>query len=195
MMNSQAAVDAQVRTPVDPQDGPCAERPPLMYPAAIRISALLLAGALGASAALGAAPESRQEAIARSGASVMPFDLTRTKHFFDDTAHGGIETITANDARDRKQIGLIREHLALEARRFSNGDFSDPAKIHGEDMPGLSTLAAAKGKLRVTYKKLPAGASLTYASRDKNVVAAVHDWFAAQRSDHNAHEHMHMQMR
>jgi hypothetical protein len=61
-------------------------------------------------------------------------------------------------------------------------------------MPGLVTLKAAGGKLHVTYKRLPAGASLTFASSDKSVVAAIHDWFAAQRSDHAAHEHMHEHM-
>ena len=133
----------------------------------------------------------RQEQVARHGASVMPFDLARTTHFFDDTTSGGIETVRAQSVDDHDQAKLIRSHLALEARRFARGDFSDPAKIHGADMPGLRTLAAALGKLHVTYKEVPGGASLTYASRDSDVVAAIHEWFAAQRSDHGAHEHMH----
>ena len=186
MMYSKAVAGAR---PHPPAKLPTPQRRPRLT--ATRIATLLLAGVLGASGALADGGESRQEAVARKGATVMPFDLARTTHFFDDTAHGGIETITANDPRDRKQVALIREHLTLEAKRFARGDFSDPAKVHGEDMPGLSTLAAANGKLRVTYKALPAGASLTYASRDKAVVAAVHEWFAAQRSDHDAHMHMH----
>jgi len=58
-------------------------------------------------------------------------------------------------------------------------------------MPGLATLAASSGKLDIKYKERPDGASLTYLSYDREVVAAIHDWFAAQRSDHAAHEHMH----
>lgn len=134
---------------------------------------------------------SRQEEVAQKGANVMPFDLARTTHFFDDKATGGIETVTANSRKDAEQITLIRAHLADEAKRFARGDFSDPAKIHGNNMPGLAALAAAGSKLRVTYKNLPAGASLTYSSRDKTVIAAIHDWFAAQRSDHGAHTHLH----
>ena len=134
---------------------------------------------------------SRQDEVALKGATVMPFDLMRTTHFFDDTPGGGIETITANDKTDVRQIALIRSHLAEEAKRFGRGDFSDPAKIHGQDMPGLDALARAGGKLRVKYTKLPAGASLSYASADAAVIAAVHAWFAAQRSDHAAHSHMH----
>lgn len=157
----------------------------------IWVASLLLGSVPGASIAAADGALSRQEQVARGGAAVMPFDLARTKHFFDDNARGGIETVTANDKGDRGQIALIRAHLATEAKRFGRGDFSDPAKIHGSDMPGLATLSAAGGKLRVTYKKLPKGASLTFVSDDKTVIAAIHDWFAAQRADHAAHEHMH----
>ncbi len=124
----------------------------------------------------------------------MPFDLSRTTHFFDDNANGGIETVTANDQGDVEQVTLIRSHLATEAQRFGRGDFSDPAAIHGENMPGLSVLAKAVSKLHVTYKEIAGGASLTYASQDPVVITALHDWFAAQRADHAAHAHMHEQM-
>ncbi len=134
---------------------------------------------------------SRQDEVAHTGATVMPFDLTRTTHFFDDTASGGVETITANEKSDAQQIALIQSHLTMEAKRFGDGDFSDPAKIHGQDMPGLAELTRAGTKLQVRYEKLPAGASLTFASGDPAVATAIHAWFAAQRSDHAAHSHMH----
>ena len=161
----------------------------------MKLAIAIAAGALlFASAAFGAEPNSkttRQDEVAVKGATVMPFDLARTTHFFDDTPSGGIETVTANDAKDARQVALIRSHLAQEAKRFARGDFSDPAKIHGRDMPGLAELARAGDQLRVKYRKLPAGASLSYASADAAVIAAVHAWFAAQRSDHAAHAHMH----
>ena len=135
--------------------------------------------------------QERQEEVARKGATVMPFDLMRTTHFFDDTKAGGIETIAAHDPSDTRQVELIRSHLAAEAKRFGKGDFSDPAAIHGHDMPGLAELARAGDKLQVEYKNLPAGARLSFTSRDASVIAAVHAWFAAQRSDHVAHEHFH----
>jgi hypothetical protein len=134
---------------------------------------------------------SRQDEVARQGAQVMPFDLARTTHRFDDAPGGGVETVTANDAGDTRQIELIRSHLRQEAARFSRGDFSDPATIHGKDMPGMATLAAAGDKLRVSYEAVPAGARLSYSSGDSTVSRAIHAWFAAQRSDHSAHEHHH----
>jgi hypothetical protein len=158
------------------------------------VTAIAAGALLCASAAFGTEPNSkisRQTEVALKGAFVMPFDLARTTHFFDDTSSGGIETITANDKKDTRQIALIRSHLMEEAKRFARGDFSDPAKIHGQDMPGLGELARAGDRLQVKCRKLPAGASLSYASADAAVVAAVHAWFAAQRSDHAAHSHMH----
>jgi len=132
---------------------------------------------------------SRQAEVARNGAAVMPFDLARTTHFFEDTASGGIETITANAKDDTGQIALIRSHLATEATRFRRGDFSDPAKIHGHDMAGLAELTRAGDKLHIAYRSMPAGASLTFTSTDPAVIAAIHAWYVAQRNDHGAHVH------
>ena len=159
-----------------------------------KLIATAVAALIGASATFAAEPEhamSRQDDVARKGASVMPFDLARTTHFFDDKPSGGIQTITANDPRDARQTALIRAHLAAEAKRFGGGDFSDPAQIHGQAMPGLAELARAGDKLQVRYAKIPGGASLTFTSRDPGVAAAVHAWFGAQRSDHAAHTHLH----
>lgn len=155
------------------------------------LSGVVLCTATAVAVAGAENPESRQKHVAEQGAGVMPFDLKRTTHFFDANAAGGVQAVTANDKNDRAQIALIRSHLALEAKQFAKGDFSDPATIHGNGMPGLATLAASSGKLKITYKERPDGASITYVSNDGDVIAAIHDWFAAQRSDHAAHEHMH----
>ncbi|AGU49104.1 hypothetical protein VAPA_1c20000 [Variovorax paradoxus B4] len=157
----------------------------------VAAAAAALIGVSVTSAAEPAVTTSRQEDVAHKGASVMPFDLARTTHFFDDTPDGGVETITANDPKDVRQTALIRSHLAIEARRFARGDFSDPARIHGQDMAGLTDLAHAGDRLRVSYANVPAGARLTFASDDPAVVTAIHTWFAAQRSDHGAHMHLH----
>jgi hypothetical protein len=153
-----------------------------------KLALLMLIGSLALSVQ---AQRSRQEDVAQKGATVMPFDLSRTQHFFDENSTGGVETITTNDKHDAKQEELIRSHLRAEARRFGRGDFSDPGTIHGRDMPGLQRLAAAGSKLKVSYSNVPSGASITFSSEDASVVRAIHEWFAAQRSDHGAHGHMH----
>ena len=133
----------------------------------------------------------RQQEVAHRGTTVMPFDLSRTTHVFDDQADGGLQTVTANDPSDTAQIYLIRDHLADLANRFARGNFADQAWLHGMDMPGLAELSAGYKKLKIIYQVLPNGASLKLASDDPAVVTALHKYFAAQRSDHAAHGEMH----
>jgi hypothetical protein len=131
-----------------------------------------------------ASPE-RIDEIAARGAHVMPFDLKRTRHVFTRTPDGGLQRVVARVPSDSEQIALIREHLTKISRDFSQGDFSDPEKIHGEQMPGLAELRTAKpGQLRVEYRELPDGGEIIYASDDAALVAAVHRWFDAQLTDH-----------
>lgn len=64
----------------------------------------------------------RQHEVAQRGATIMPFDLSRTTHVFDDEADGGLQTVTANDPSETAQIYLIRDHLADLANRMARID-------------------------------------------------------------------------
>lgn len=131
--------------------------------------------------------QSRQEAVAEKGAGVMPFDLEKTTHVFEATSNGGVETVTAEDPADAEQIFLVQEHLEEEASKFARGDFSDPAAIHGEDMPGLRELEAGTDKIEFRYAELPDGARIRYATEDSALISALHRWFEAQLADHGEH--------
>lgn len=118
----------------------------------------------------------------------MPFDLDKTTHIFSKTAQGGIQQVVAKKEADAEQIRLIRNHLAEIAGKFAHGDFAAPARIHGEDMPGLAELRrAAPGSLRVKYGVLARGAQIEYSADDPALVDAIHRWFDAQLSDHARH--------
>ncbi|MBS0375601.1 MAG: aspartate carbamoyltransferase [Proteobacteria bacterium] len=158
---------------------------------AATLLAPILTGVVVAATSGEEATAQRRSAVAERGAAVMRFDLARTTHRFDDEPGGGTETVTARDPADAAQTALIRAHLASEAGRFARGDFSDPAAIHGESMPGLATLRSAGTALRVEYHEVRDGAALHFASADAAIVGAIHAWFAAQRSDHGAHGHAH----
>jgi hypothetical protein len=129
----------------------------------------------------------RQADVAERGAQVMPFDLDATTHTFTKSASGGSQVVSADDPDDAEQIALIREHLSLEAERFRSGDYTDPARIHGMDMPGVNELAAGYERVTVAYSERPTGAELTYATTDPELVDAVHAWFDRQVSDHGDH--------
>lgn len=150
--------------------------------------AFAVALAVGAGYALardsGDAGDADQQAMAARAASVMPFDLEATTHTFTKNTTGGIEQIVANDPRDEGNISLVRQHLQGEADQFAEGDYSDPATIHGTTMPGLQELQAAGDRVQIRYQQVPSGARITYTSSDPVLVAALHAWFDAQNSDH-----------
>lgn len=133
------------------------------------------------------APASRQAEVAARGAEVMPFDLERTTHIFDDLPDGGLQQVVADDQTDTAQIVLIRAHLQEEAAKFQRGDFGDPASIHGDAMPGLAELRQGYARIEVAYSELSDGAQIRYTTSDPAMVAALHAWFAAQLSDHGGH--------
>jgi len=134
-----------------------------------------------------AADEQRQAEVAKLGADVMPFSLKATTHIFTKSSDGGTQRVVAKNGADAQQVALVRDHLHDIQAQFLKGDFSGPSHIHGADMPGLAELQAAKpGQVRIDYKDVKAGAELTYRTADAKLVAALHQWFDAQLSDHGA---------
>jgi hypothetical protein len=155
----------------------------------VLLAAAAVALSAGCSDASTPAPASsgRQAEVAQRGASVMPFDLRRTTHRFARTDTGGVQTVLADDPGDATQIGLIRQHLTAEADRFRRGDFTDPARIHGDRMPGLAALRAHDGRITIAYTDTPDGGRVTYTTGDTELRNALHAWFDAQVDDHGTH--------
>ena len=143
------------------------------------------------------AASQRQGEVAKRGADVMPFSLAATTHVFTKSSDGGTQRVVAKDDADAKQVTLIRKHLRDIQVQFKKGNFSGPSHIHGDDMPGLAELRAAKpGQISIAYRDVKGGAELEYRSKAPSLVAALHKWFDAQLSDHGAdamagHPHHH----
>ena len=152
-----------------------------------RLAALPMALVLLAVVACGPSDIDRRQAeVAEAGRSVMPFDLDATTHVFERLDDGGLQTVMS-DTDAPEQVALVRAHLAEEAGRFRRGDFHDPGMIHGQDMPGLHALMTSAGRITIEYREVDRGAEIRYRSDDPTLVAAIHDWFDAQLSDHGAH--------
>lgn len=134
----------------------------------------------------GASAETEQERVHEMSHDVMPFDMSKTVHVFEMTESGGIQRVVARDASDAEQVGLIRQHLKHEAGKFDHGDYSDPARLHGAEMPGLAELQENASAVDVSYSELPAGGQLRFEAEDWTLVTAIHRWFGAQLSDHGA---------
>ena len=164
----------------------------------LAVAACCSAIALSAPSASAASDASRQAEVSMRGAEVMPFALKATTHIFTKTDDGGVQEVVAKNPQDTEQIRLIREHLRHIAGEFRKGDYSAPAQIHGQAMPGLAQLEHAKpGEVDIRYQDLDNGGELRFSTRNASLVAALHDWFDAQLSDHGAdamagHMHDHM---
>lgn len=157
----------------------------LLLAASAYLTVMVLGGM--ASGTEGSSTAARQAEVTARGAQVMPFDLEQTLHVFQSLDDGGLQTVTAKDPVNREQIALIQAHLREEADKFQRGDFSDPATIHGEEMPGLAALKAGAGQIEIQYVPLPDGAQIRYTTPDPALVMAIHHWFMAQRADHGRH--------
>lgn len=144
------------------------------------MAALLL---LSSSVAFAQTPQERVHAMSHD---VMPFDMSKTIHIFRMTESGGIERVVVRDHRDVDQVALIRRHLQREAAKFQRGDYSDPARLHGSDMPGLKELEANASHIEVSYSELPEGAQIIFKARSLRLLTAIHRWFGAQLSEHGA---------
>lgn len=115
----------------------------------------------------------------------MPFSHTATVHVFTKSDDGGTMEIVIKDAADAPHIPMIRAHLQDMQERFQKGDHSGPSHIHGDEMPGLAQLKAAKpGAIAASYREIEDGAELQYRTSDPKLIAALHAWIDAQLSDH-----------
>ncbi len=162
-------------------------RTALLLAAGAALATVAILGTLWATGVFASQEETRQEEVAEKGAEVMPFDLEETTHLFEKTRTGGVQEVVADDPTDAEQVALIRGHLREEAAAFRRGDLSDPSEIHGEEMPGLEDLEAGAKEMDIRYSELPDGAKIEYETGDPALVAALHDWFDAQVSDHGDH--------
>ena len=127
-----------------------------------------------------------QEQVHQMAHSVMPFDISKTVHIFKMTEFGGIQQVIVKDPGSIDQIAFIQQHLLHMAERFQLGDYSDPAKLHGTQMPGLKELQGGFSEIKVSYATLPSGAELTFETTDLHLLTAIHRWFGAQLSEHGA---------
>jgi hypothetical protein len=139
------------------------------------------------------ADDAHQNMVMEHGKEVMPFDQSQAMHMFLPSLTGGVVEIMVHDM-NLTQIELVRSHLLQEAAKFARGDYSDPAYIHGEVMPGLVQLESGFSRLSVHYFETPSGAAITLGSTDRTLISAIHEWLAAQQRDHNSSQMNHCDM-
>lgn len=119
------------------------------------------------------------------GQRAMGVDQYTSTHLFDALPDGGrIELQRGED--DPAGVAEIRRHLQQIARAFAAGDFSTPAFVHGQPVPGTAVLAAKRDLITYTYRELPHGGEVRITTGDPEAIEAIREFMAFQRQDHRA---------
>lgn len=119
------------------------------------------------------------------GQQAMGVDQYTSTHVFDALPDGGRIELQ-RDVDDAAGVERIRRHLEAIARAFDEGDFSTPAFMHVQSVPGASVMAAKRDAITYTYGELPRGGELRITTQDSQALEAIHEFMAFQREQHRA---------
>ncbi len=126
-------------------------------------------------------------AMQHRGAHAMGVDqYTSTHHFIDRPDGGRIELV--RDVDDTAGVERIRAHMRAIAASFAAGDFTTPAFVHAERVPGTRVMAERRAHVSYRYVAIPRGGALLITTRDSAAIRAVHEFLAFQRSAHHARD-------
>lgn len=134
--------------------------------------------------------DSAFRAMQTRGKVVMGVDQDSSVHRFEALPDGG-RIVLQRDREDSAGTAAIRMHMREIARAFATGDFSAPAAVHLETVPGVPVMRARRAAIRYEAGDLARGAALRIRTRDPQAVAAVHQFLAYQRREHRAEPSSH----
>ena len=155
---------------------------------AIGLSLLTLAARVEAQHAHHVKTDSAEAALQARGALLMGVAQDASTHTFDALPDGGRLRYVMNEPDD-VGTATIRAHLRAIAAAFAQGDFSTPAHIHAQHVPGTDVMAAHRNSITYTVTDIPNGAELRMRTDNPEVVQAIARFMAFQRSEHRAGGH------
>jgi hypothetical protein len=121
----------------------------------------------------------------RRGQTAMGVDQYTSTHKFDAFKTGGrIELL--RDTDDSAGVAQIRKHIRKIARAFKSGDFTTPAMVHMQTVPGTAVMRTKRGVITYEPRNLPRGAELLIRTSDPDALRAIHEFMAFQRGEHHA---------
>jgi len=114
----------------------------------------------------------------------MGFSHEKTTHHFHLLSDGGAIEIQSNEPTDTASREAIRQHLAMIAVKFSEGDFAIPMFIHATMPPGVETMKRLKSKITYEAESTERGAQLRITTQDGEALTAIHSFLSFQIQDH-----------
>lgn len=158
-------------------------------PLALVAVAACVAPARGAAAQARPAGDPAFAAVQARGAAVMGVDQAASHHVFETLPDGGRIVLRRDDPTDAAAVATIRAHLRAVAAAFARGDFTDPRRVHGREVPGSAEMAARRTAIAYEVADVAGGGAVRIRTTDPAAVAAVHAFLAFQRDDHRAPGH------
>ena len=134
-----------------------------------------------------AAADSAFAGLQTRGETAMGVDQYTSSHRFEPLPDGGRIELQ-RDVDDPAGIARIRAHLREIATAFGSGDFSTPAFVHMQTVPGTRVMAEKRSLIVYAVNDLPRGGEVRMTTRDAEALAAIHEFLAFQRSDHRVAE-------
>ena len=129
-------------------------------------------------------PGHDHDAMNARGAKEMGFDQAKTVHHFILRPDGGEIAVDALSKEDADSRDRIRTHLKSIATAFGRGDFSIPAAVHAQTVPGTAAMTRLRSEIRYAYEETPAGARVRVSSGNANAIDAIHDFLRFQIAEH-----------
>ncbi len=131
--------------------------------------------------------DNQTKAMFQRGNIAMGFDQEKISHKFIPTETGGEIIIMPTNVSDSNMLMQIREHIIDIQNDFSNGNFTKPFFIHGEQVPGTKTMNEKKDSIEYDIKQLNNGLALSMITKDKEVIDAIRHFMEYQGSEHMMH--------
>jgi hypothetical protein len=123
----------------------------------------------------------------------MGFSHEKTTHHFHLLADGGAIEIQSNEPTDAASQEAIRQHLAMIAVKFSEGDFAIPMFIHATVPLGVETMKQLKSKITYEAENAEHGAQLRITTHDAQALRAIHSFLRFQIQDHQTGDSLEVQ--
>ena len=114
----------------------------------------------------------------------MGVDQYTSAHQFESLPDGGRIELQREEV-DSADIAQIRHHLREIASAFAAGDFRFPRFVHDTgEVPGTSVMKERRDRIQYRFHELARGGEVRIITTDARAVAAVHEFLAFQRREH-----------
>jgi hypothetical protein len=118
------------------------------------------------------------------GTKAMGVDQYTSSHQFEALPTGGTIRLLRN-VDDSAGVAQIRQHIRDIAKAFKTGDFSTPAFVHMQTVPGTKVMRDKKAVITYQPHDLPRGAELHISTNDREALEAIHEFMAFQNGEHH----------